>query len=86
MKLSSFVVVFIDITHFLFTEDEDWGGMCANGKQQSPVDLVKDAAIIGVFPHFIFENYDKPMTDVNVLNNGHSSKFFYCIFKDILII
>jgi carbonic anhydrase len=49
--------------------------MCANGKRQSPVDLVKDAAIKGVYPNFIFKNYDVPMKNPIVINNGHSSKF-----------
>lgn len=55
-------------------DNEDWGGMCAAGKRQSPVDLAHDAAIKGQYPGFIFQSYDKPMNNPQIVNNGHSSK------------
>ena len=56
------------------TDDEDWGGICSSGKRQSPVDLAVDASVRGEFNSFIFHNYDAPMKNPNVINNGHSSK------------
>lgn len=65
----AFVVFFLNI------DNEDWGGMCAAGKRQSPVDLNHDAAIKGQYPGFIFQNYDKAVDSPQIINNGHSSKF-----------
>jgi len=48
--------------------------MCAAGKRQSPVDLAHDAAIKGEYPGFIYQGYDKPMNNPQIVNNGHSSK------------
>lgn len=64
------------IQFFLFCplDNEDWGGMCAAGKRQSPVDLAHEAAIKGEYPGFIFQSYDAPMKSPIVVNNGHSSK------------
>lgn len=65
------------LKHRLFfssSDNEDWGGMCAAGKRQSPVDLAHDAAIKGYFPGFIFQNYDKAMNSPQIVNNGHSSE------------
>ncbi|CRK88908.1 CLUMA_CG002626, isoform A [Clunio marinus] len=53
-------------------DNEDWGGMCAAGMRQSPVDLAHDASIKGEYPGFIFENYDTPMKTPDIINNGHS--------------
>lgn len=59
------------------TDSEDWGGICAAGKRQSPVDLAHDAAIKGEYPGFIFHNYDIAMKNPQIVNNGHSSKFIF---------
>lgn len=69
---------FINFLSFftILLDNEDWGGMCAAGKRQSPVDLNHDAAIKGQYPGFIFQGYDKPMSSPQIVNNGHSSKFF----------
>lgn len=56
------------------TDNEDWGGMCAAGKRQSPVDLAQDAAIKGQYPGFVFQSYDTPMYNPQIVNNGHSSE------------
>jgi carbonic anhydrase len=62
-------------TFFLyFSDNEDWGGMCTAGKRQSPIDLAHDAAIKGWYPGFIFQNYETPMKNPSIVNNGHSSK------------
>jgi carbonic anhydrase len=59
---------------FSFTDDENWGGMCSTGRRQSPVDLVKEAAVAGKYTGFVFQNYDTPMRSVVIVNNGHSSE------------
>lgn len=60
---------------FFLTDSEDWGGMCAAGKRQSPVDLAHDAAIKGEYPGLIFQNFDSAMKSPQIVNNGHSSKW-----------
>lgn len=59
---------------FPFTGDENWGGMCNTGRRQSPIDLVKEAAVAGKFTGFVFQNYDTPMKSPVIVNNGHSSE------------
>lgn len=71
MKLFGHCLV---ISIFHLPDNEDWGGMCAAGKRQSPVDLNHDAAIKGQYPGFIFQNYDTPMDTPQIVNNGHSSE------------
>lgn len=61
-----------ELPNGVLSDDEDWGGICASGKRQSPVDLAVDASIRGEFNSFIFHNYDAPMKNPNVINNGHS--------------
>lgn len=69
------LLLFIVFNLNLFSDNEDWGGMCAAGKRQSPVDLAHDAAIKGEFPGFILQGYDNAMREPIVVNNGHSSKW-----------
>lgn len=80
-ELFSIFIVFNQQLLCLFTiaDNEEWGGMCAAGKRQSPVDLAHEAAIKGEFPGFIFQNYDEPMKNPEIINNGHSSKFYKSI-------
>lgn len=81
------------IQFFLFCplDNEDWGGMCAAGKRQSPVDLAHEAAIKGEYPGFIFQSYDAPMKSPIVVNNGHSSKWqavslYYCFYRRLTLL
>lgn len=58
-----------------FPEAEDWGGTCAAGRRQSPVDLNENASVRGEYNPFKFVKYGHRATQsYSILNNGHSSK------------
>lgn len=61
-----------ELSNGVLSDQEDWGGICSSGKRQSPIDLVKEAAIKGEFPAFDFESYKKVMKNPTIVNNGHS--------------
>lgn len=60
----------------LFAEPENWGGQCDSGLRQSPIDLAFGASVRGTFDDFVFHDYDQPIKDAKVTNNGHSGEFF----------
>lgn len=49
-----------------------WGGSCDTGRRQSPIDLNMKAAVKGAYPLFVFDNYDQPMRNASLVNNGHT--------------
>ncbi|KAL7729856.1 hypothetical protein ACLKA6_014710 [Drosophila palustris] len=49
-----------------------WGGLCDNGKKQSPINLHAKGALKGEFDPLIFENYDEHQSSLRMINNGHS--------------
>lgn len=53
-------------------DPENWGGQCDSGSRQSPIDLAFGASVRGTFEEFQFHNYDQPIKDAKVTNNGHS--------------
>ena len=54
---------------------EYWGGLCATGKSQSPVDLKKQVFDKNsVTDPFVFVNYQTKIKGANLKNNGHSVK------------
>lgn len=60
---------------FILTGEENWGGQCALGRRQSPIDLAEEASVVGVYPSLSFINYSEPIQNAKVKNTGHSSKF-----------
>lgn len=54
---------------------EEWGGQCRLGRRQSPIDLAKDAAVMGRYPSLFFRNYENPLVNAKIRNTGHSCKF-----------
>lgn len=56
-------------------QPEHWGGNCDTGRRQSPIDVNYKAAVKGVYPKFVFVNYDQPMLNASLVNNGHTSEF-----------
>lgn len=64
----------------VFPGDENWGGQCALGRRQSPIDLAEDASVVGVYPSLSFINYSIPIQNAKVKNTGHSREFnnIYC--------
>lgn len=53
-------------------EPENWGGSCDTGRRQSPIDLTHEAAVKGMFPLFVFNNYDQSLRNGSLVNNGHT--------------
>lgn len=53
-------------------EPQHWGGSCDTGRRQSPIDLNMKAAVKGAYPLFVFDNYDQPMRNASLVNNGHT--------------
>ncbi|XP_037028764.1 putative carbonic anhydrase 3 [Bradysia coprophila] len=51
---------------------ENWGGQCALGRRQSPIDLAEDASVVGVYPSLSFINYSEPIQNAKVRHTGHS--------------
>lgn len=47
--------------------------------RQSPIDLAFGASVRGTFDDFVFHDYDQPIRDAKVTNNGHSSEFCFKI-------
>lgn len=60
---------------FFITGQEEWAGICRNGRRQSPIDLAKDAAVMGRYPSLYFRNYDGVLQNAKIRNTGHSCKF-----------
>lgn len=54
--------------------DEQWNGQCRNGRKQSPIDLARDASVIGKYKPLYFKNYDNVISNATVRNTGHSCK------------
>lgn len=54
--------------------EELWPGQCRNGQKQSPIDLAKDASVIGRYSPLLFKNYDKLLKNATIRNTGHSCK------------
>ncbi|KAJ6638389.1 Carbonic anhydrase 2 [Pseudolycoriella hygida] len=52
--------------------EENWGGQCALGRRQSPIDLAEDASVVGYYPYLSFINYTQPIQNAKVRNTGHS--------------
>lgn len=55
-------------------QPEHWGGSCDTGIRQSPIDVNYKAAVKGAYPKFVFDNYDQPMRNASLVNNGHTSE------------
>lgn len=53
-------------------QPENWGGSCDTGHRQSPIDVNYKAAVKGAYPEFVFVNYDQPMRNASLVNNGHT--------------
>lgn len=53
-------------------QPENWGGSCDTGRRQSPIDVNHKAAVKGAYPEFVFVNYDQPMRNASLVNNGHT--------------
>ncbi|TMW49981.1 hypothetical protein DOY81_004940 [Sarcophaga bullata] len=53
-----------------------WGGVCDNGKKQSPINLNLRNAVRGVYDKLEIENYDKTITQAAMVNTGHSVQLF----------
>ncbi|XP_030559474.1 carbonic anhydrase 2 [Drosophila novamexicana] len=49
-----------------------WGGLCDNGKKQSPINLHVKGALKGEFSALKFDNYDEEQGSLQMVNNGHS--------------
>lgn len=60
---------------FCFADKEDWGGQCDTGLRQSPIDLAFGASVRGTYEDFEFHDYDQPIQEATVTNNGHSSEY-----------
>jgi len=42
------------------------------GRRQSPIDLAKEAAVMGRYPSLYFRNYDTALVNAKIRNTGHS--------------
>lgn len=62
-----------------FTDDEQWSGQCRIGRRQSPIDLARDASVIGRYKPLFFKNYDIVIANATVRNTGHSCKYMTLI-------
>lgn len=69
-----FLNVQLCVHFFLFAGQEEWGGQCRSGRRQSPIDLAKDAAIMGRYPSLLFKSYDSVLKNAKIRNTGHSCK------------
>lgn len=58
----------------IFAGQEEWGGQCRSGRRQSPIDLAKDAAIMGRYSSLVFRSYDSVLKNAKIRNTGHSCK------------
>ena len=78
IKYSRIVLLFY--LHFVKPSDkwsynqkaQDWGGTCANGKRQSPIDIEDAVAVGELVPKIEFTNYDKGIGTSLIANNGHT--------------
>lgn len=67
---------YFDVFVFNFIPGEEtWPGQCHSGQKQSPIDLAKDASVIGRYSPLVFKNYDKLLKNSTIRNTGHSCKF-----------
>ncbi|EDV90645.1 GH14247 [Drosophila grimshawi] len=53
-----------------------WGGICDNGRRQSPINLHVKGSLKGEFDALKFENYDEHQKSLQMVNNGHSIQLF----------
>lgn len=51
---------------------ENWGGQCALGRRQSPIDLDEDVSVAGIYPSLSFINYSQPIENAKIKHTGHS--------------
>lgn len=65
---------------YLFAGEEQWGGQCRNGRRQSPIDLAKDAAVMGRYSSLYFRNYENLLESAKIRNTGHSCKLTIYLF------
>lgn len=54
-------------------EREEWGTLCSNGTEQSPITLNKFEAIMAHYSEIKLSNYDKDIK-ADIQNNGHTRK------------
>ena len=55
-------------------QGDDWGGTCATGKAQSPINVVTSSTIKTNFTPLSFTNYDQEVS-LKILNTAHTIKF-----------
>ncbi|XP_058974635.1 carbonic anhydrase 2 [Musca domestica] len=58
-----------------YSENEEfpkWGGTCDTGTRQSPINLSLRSAIKGVYEKLEGDNHDKSITELSMVNTGHS--------------
>lgn len=65
----------MNFVFFIIIGLEEWGGQCRIGRRQSPIDLAKDAAVMGRYPSLYFRNYESSFVNAKIRNTGHSRKF-----------
>lgn len=70
----------------LFAGEEQWGGQCRNGRRQSPIDLAKGAAVMGIYPSLHFRNYENSLEKAKIRNTGHSCEFDFYFCIDLFIL
>ncbi len=58
-----------------FSGDENWGGQCALGRRQSPIDLAEGASVVGRYASLSFINYTVPIQNAKVKHTGHSREY-----------
>ena len=58
-----------------YNHQENWGGVCASGRRQSPIDIITaDALHVGPTKDLTFINWDYELSG-GISNNGHTLKF-----------
>lgn len=71
------------IYFLVFAGQEEWGGQCRSGRRQSPIDLAKDAAIMGRYPSLLFRSYDSVLKNAKIRNTGHSCKLNSSLIQSV---
>ncbi|KRT84784.1 hypothetical protein AMK59_2174 [Oryctes borbonicus] len=68
----SLITVSIEAAEWNYHNVSEWGGICEDGTQQSPINLIADDTVVEkIFKAFQFTNYDIPYP-AKVKNNGHT--------------